>query len=87
VFSETVTDAQAVHAICRFADDHRFLVEPAAGAALAFLYSGLVHQMVRSKKLPGNEDSPIVIIVCGGNAVTLDLIDEWKRRFLSSERT
>ncbi|CAG0920736.1 unnamed protein product [Notodromas monacha] len=84
VFSDVVSDTQAVHALCRFADDHRFLVEPAAGAALAFVYSGLVHNLIKNRAIPWTPESPVVIVVCGGNSVTLDLIDEWKRRFLSN---
>jgi len=35
----TVTDAEAVSACVSLLDDHRVLVEPACGAALALLYS------------------------------------------------
>jgi L-serine/L-threonine ammonia-lyase len=63
-------------------DDHRFLVEPAAGAALAFVYSAIINRMDKEGKIPGNPDAPVVIIVCGGNAVTLDLINEWREHFL-----
>eukprot|EP01049_Picozoa_sp_SAG25_P007075 SAG25_NODE_560_length_6917_cov_7.195365_4_plen_34_part_00 len=31
-------DIQAVEAAARFADEHRMLVEPACGAALALMY-------------------------------------------------
>ncbi len=64
-----VSDRSAVDACLRFADDHRVLVEPACGAALAAGYE-------RARPLEGR--SPIVIIVCGGAGVTRELLDRWK---------
>lgn len=68
VRSEIVTDAEAVTACRRFADEHRILVEPACGAALAVVTERLVG--------PG----PIVVIVCGGAGASPALLAEWERR-------
>jgi L-serine/L-threonine ammonia-lyase len=65
-----VTDRQAVDACVHFADDHRVLVEPACGASLAAVYG-------KARPLEGLR--PIVIIVCGGAGVSLQLLDEWKK--------
>jgi L-serine/L-threonine ammonia-lyase len=65
-------------------DDHRFLVEPASGAALAFIYSNVFANLKKRTPCPAGPASPVVIIVCGGNSVTLELIDEWKRKFSTS---
>ena len=55
-----------------FLDDHRFLVEPACGAALAAVYEpGMLHDI-----FPASDQS-IVVIICGGSTVTLDLIRQW----------
>lgn len=54
VQSLLVSDEQAVRACARFLHDHRILVEPACGAALAAVYDQVV---------PAAE---IVVIVCGG---------------------
>ena len=62
VRSWRATDEQAVEACMRFADDHRLLVEPACGAALAAVYSGAC------ERLEGC-DGPIVVEVCGGAIV------------------
>jgi L-serine/L-threonine ammonia-lyase len=64
-----VTDREAVDSCVRFADEHRVLVEPACGASLAAVYG-------RAKPLEGLR--PIVVIVCGGAGVSLQLLDEWK---------
>ena len=43
----------------RFADDHRLLVEPACGAALAAVYSGCCGALE-------DVEGPVVVEVCGG---------------------
>jgi len=63
--SVVVSDAQAISACRRFLDDHRLLVEPACGAALAPLYDNLsVLEPFRN----------VVCIVCGGATVTADML-------------
>merc|ERR1711971_613679 len=68
VISIEVTDAQAKEGVVKFATDHRLLVEPACGAVLTSIYSQL---------LPPLPPGPLVVVVCGGNLVTLDLVQEW----------
>lgn len=63
-----VSDREAVNAALRFADDHRVLVEPACGAALAAVYERLE---------PVREVESLVVIVCGGAGVTLELLRKW----------
>ncbi len=65
-----VSDRQAVNAVRRFADDHRVLVEPACGAALALGYEA-------ASVLGGQ--APVVFIVCGGAAVNAELLEKWGR--------
>ena len=81
VATSVCTDAEAVQACLLFARDHRILVEPACGASLAVVYS----ERLRNELLLGSPDSqqqgPIVIEVCGGSGVNLDLLQEWKEQF------
>jgi L-serine/L-threonine ammonia-lyase len=63
-----ISDRAAVDACLRFADDHRVLVEPACGAALAAGY-------LRAPALIDRD--PVVIIVCGGVGVTRELLHQW----------
>ncbi len=63
-----VSDRTAVDACLRFADDHRVLVEPACGAALA---AGYFHAPALIDR------DPVVIIVCGGVGVTRELLQKW----------
>jgi L-serine/L-threonine ammonia-lyase len=61
VASWLCSDRQAVDACVRFADDHRIVVEPACGAALAAVYE-------RSPALAGA--SSLFVVGCGGAGVT-----------------
>lgn len=68
VFPKIVSDRQAVDAVLQFANHHRLLVEPACGAALSLIYERLID----SKKY-----KKVLVIVCGGSAVTPSLLQEW----------
>ncbi len=66
-----VQDLSALDACIRFSEHHRVLVEPACGAALAAVYD-------RADPLEGLE--PVVVIVCGGAGVTLELLQVWREQ-------
>jgi L-serine/L-threonine ammonia-lyase len=67
VAPRVVSDREALDACLRFADDHRVVVEPACGAALALAYEG-------DSVLKDAGD--ILLIVCGGAGVTYrDLVE------------
>ena len=63
-----VSDRAAVSACTRFADDHRVLVEPACGAALAVVYD-------RAEALATREC--ILVVVCGGAGANRELLAQW----------
>ena len=68
------TDKQAVSACHSLATDQRWLVEPACGAALAAAYD----PDLLSESL-ADVEGPIVLQVCGGSGVTVDLMQQWKQ--------
>jgi len=63
-----VSDKQALSACERFLDDHRILVEPACGAALALAYD--------SAPALGDHEK-ILMIVCGGATAGIDQQRQW----------
>ncbi|MFB6231046.1 MAG: pyridoxal-phosphate dependent enzyme [Salinibacter sp.] len=69
--SVVVSDDAAVTACIRFLDDHRQLVEPACGAALAVAYD---NPEVLS------DAGTVVLIACGGAGVTLEKLRQWHGR-------
>ncbi len=68
----TVTDAQALDACERFLTDHRLLVEPACGAALAAVYAGS-RDMLAGFKAP-------LVIVCGGATADVAQMQAWRQQ-------
>lgn len=70
IASVVVSDRQAVEASLQFLADHRVLVEPACGAALAALEAGC----------PALDPaSNVLAIVCGGVVATVEQLQDWKR--------
>jgi L-serine/L-threonine ammonia-lyase len=63
-----VSDRAAVDACLQFADAQRILVEPACGAALA---------AVAQNAAPLAGRDPVVVVVCGGAGVNLDMLRRW----------
>ena len=63
-----VTDREAVAACLRFMDDHRVVVEPACGAALALAYQV-------DGPLAAFDD--VLVIVCGGATATVAQLQAW----------
>ncbi|KAL7441960.1 hypothetical protein ACHAXH_006085 [Discostella pseudostelligera] len=85
VLSYVCSDAEAVDACLRFASDHRMLVEPACGAALAPLYTERMRTLLLNELGRNDDDgenSAIVVEVCGGSGVDLDILKEWKDKYL-----
>jgi len=68
-----VSDRDAVAACRRFADDHRVLVEPSCGAGLAAVYGDAE---------PLQDKGRILVVVCGGAGVSLELLERWDRELL-----
>jgi len=68
VHSVLVSDQQAVTACTRFLDDHRLLVEPACGAALAVAYD------MPQALAPFNK---VLVIVCGGATASAENLRHW----------
>lgn len=66
--SRLVSDRAALEACERFLLDHRVLVEPACGAALALAYQPESLAAYRN----------VLVIVCGGATATLEQIQAWR---------
>ena len=82
VISGVVSDRSAVKSCLRFADDHRMLVEPACGAGLSSIYSDdFCNTDPPLKSIPPDNKDPVVLVVCGGDIVSLDLLQKWKGDF------
>lgn len=77
VRSVVLSDAEACMGVWRLADDARLLVEPACGVSAAVCYDGRLKRLLPAL-LP---ESRVVIVVCGGSQVTVEMVGEWRETF------
>ncbi|KAM0277238.1 hypothetical protein ACHAQH_005959 [Verticillium albo-atrum] len=83
--SVAVDDSEAALACVQFADDSRFVVEVACGATIAACYNGLLKQRL-GRGMTDDEwrGKNIVVIVCGGSDVSLEVLEGYKRDYASA---
>ncbi|CAH8561352.1 unnamed protein product [Dicrocoelium dendriticum] len=74
----TCTDSEALNAVKHFLDDHGMLVEPASGAALCSIYSGIIGRLQLEGRIP--RPASVVIIVGGGRNVSLRQLADWENQ-------
>ena len=77
VRSVVLRDAEAAMGCWRLADDERLLVEASCGASVAMCYGGRLRQHLPDLR----EESRVVVVVCGGSNVTLEMLVEYRRTY------
>lgn len=77
VKSVVLSDAEAAMGAWRLADDERVLVDPACGVSVAMCYGGRLKKMVKGL----NEESKVVVVVCGGSQVTVEMVAGWRETY------
>ena len=82
VISLVLSDGEAALGCWRFADDERMLVEAACGVSLAVCYNGALKRMLPDL----TPESKVVIVVCGGCNITLEMLAEWREKYRAEER-
>ena len=73
--SVVVSDSNAIFGCLEFLNDMKGLVEPACGAGLCIVYD----KTLSEKYL--NRYKNIIVVVCGGSAITPELLLHWKSKF------
>jgi len=82
VTSHVLSDAEAAMACVNFADDERILVEPACGVSIATAYNDTLQSLLFPTLSPDEFSKlNIVIIVCGGSGVTLQILESYKEKY------
>jgi L-serine/L-threonine ammonia-lyase len=81
VTSAVVSDAHAAMGCWRFADDERILIEPACGASVATCYNGMLKKLLPEL----TPESKVAIIVCGGSAISTELLEEFRTTYAEAE--
>ncbi|KAK6530003.1 hypothetical protein TWF694_003379 [Orbilia ellipsospora] len=83
VRSVVLSDDEALMGCVQFAEDERFLVEDACGVSVATVYNGALRRACPELR----EDSLVVVIVCGGSNVTMEMLMEAKAKKSMDENT
>jgi L-serine/L-threonine ammonia-lyase len=78
VRSVVLADAEAAMGCWRLADDERIMVELACGVNVALCYDGRLERALGRKVRP---EEKVVIVLCGGSNVTLDMLTEWRQEY------
>jgi L-serine/L-threonine ammonia-lyase len=73
-----LTDAEAAMGCWRFADDERMLVELACGVSVAISYGRRLEAILGR---PVNSDEKVVIVVCGGSAMSVETVESWRKQY------
>jgi L-serine/L-threonine ammonia-lyase len=76
-------DAEAAMGCWRLADDERIMVELACGVNVALCYDGRLERALGRKVRP---DEKVVIVLCGGSNVTIDMLSEWRKEYAYLEQ-
>ncbi|KAH7053172.1 tryptophan synthase beta subunit-like PLP-dependent enzyme [Macrophomina phaseolina] len=71
-------DGEAAMGCLRLADEERLLVELACGVSAALCFGGRLESAMGRKV--GSEEA-VVIVVCGGSNVTVEMLAQWRREF------
>ncbi|KAH7132417.1 tryptophan synthase beta subunit-like PLP-dependent enzyme [Dendryphion nanum] len=71
-------DAEAAMGCWRLADDERLMVEMACGVNVALCYDGRLEHALGRRVKP---DDKIVVVLCGGSNVTVEMLQKWREEF------
>lgn len=80
VFARIVPDKLAVDACLKFAEDHKALVSPSAGASLAAVYDNIFKDLQTAGSIKKGALN-VVVIVCGGSEINVKQLEEWRIKF------
>ncbi|EWC46235.1 hypothetical protein DRE_04406 [Drechslerella stenobrocha 248] len=83
VRSVVLTDDEALMGCVRLAEDERLLVEDACGVSVATVCDGALRRACPEL----NEDSLVVVIVCGGLNVTMEMLLEAKAKHMCAAQS
>jgi L-serine/L-threonine ammonia-lyase len=84
LITSTVTDADGVMGVVNFLRDARMFVEVACGATIATVYNGeLRRQLGKTKTDEDWANMNVVLVVCGGSNINLDLLQQYREKYLA----
>ncbi|OAR02276.1 hypothetical protein LLEC1_03278 [Akanthomyces lecanii] len=73
VTTVVVSDAEAIRACHRFANEEHYLVELACAVCPALCYNGMLPGLISGF----NESTVVVIVVCGGSSISFEMMEKF----------
>ncbi|THY78890.1 FAD dependent oxidoreductase [Aureobasidium pullulans] len=84
VTSVVLSDEEAAKGCCLLAEHERMMVELTVGVNVPVCFDGFLQRLLASKKTI-TKDSKVVLVVCGGNDISLDMLMAWRMAMVGSE--
>lgn len=84
VTSLVLSDAEAAKGCCLLAEHERMMVELTVGVNVPLCYNGLLQKALGSRKTL-DPSSKVVIVVCGGNDINIEMLMAWRTAMLNEE--
>ncbi|KAI4729472.1 tryptophan synthase beta subunit-like PLP-dependent enzyme [Aureobasidium sp. EXF-10728] len=84
VTSVVLTDDEAAKGCCLLAEHERMMVELTVGVNVPVCFDGFLQSLLANKKTI-TKDSKVVLVVCGGNDISLDMLMAWRMAMVGSE--
>lgn len=82
VTSVVLSDAEAARGCYLLAEHERMLVELTVGVNVPLCYGGMLQRILASKNKALNSESIVVIVVCGGNDISVDMLMAWRKTMM-----
>ena len=80
VICARLSDEDAVMGCLELAEWERVLVEPACGVNAAVCMNGMLKELMPDL----DEEDKVVIVVCGGSNINVDMLSDWKRKYIEA---
>jgi len=84
VTSIVLSDAEAARGCCLLAEHERLMVELTVGVNVPLCYGGLLQRVLESRKVV-DESCKVVIVVCGGNDISVEMLMAWRTAMLGND--
>lgn len=84
VTSIVLSDAEAARGCCLLAEHERMMVELTVGVNVPVCYDGFLQRVLAQRKTITPE-SKVVLIVCGGNDISIEMLMQWRNTMMEKE--
>ena len=85
VTSVVLSDAEAARGCCLLAEHERMMVELTVGVNVPVCFDGRLQRILAEKGKVLGRESKVVIVVCGGNDVDIDMLVAWREAMLKED--